>query len=330
MAKAPIRLWLAALVCGLPTALMAQGFEPQFSTPAEMTTERRETPGSYRMPVGPWRAIGGATVLAEGAVRQSAYRIAIGDGTTQSLLADLRGQLTKAGYQVLFECDAAKCGGFDFRFDTNVLPEPEMHVDLGDFRYLAAKRDGAEQPDFVSLLVSRSRDSGFVQVFRVGKPEPGVAANPVEPAQDLDPALLPLPDPATTEPAIVPASNLAQALDQLGHAALDDLAFATGTADLAPGTYPSLVALADYLTANPARQVALVGHTDAAGALAANVALSKRRAASVRARLIGDLGVDPGRVSAEGVGYLAPRADNLTVAGRAQNRRVEVVLTSTQ
>lgn len=327
-------IWLAALVCGLPAALMAQGFEPQFSAPSELTTERRETPGSYRMPVGPWRAIGGATVLAEGAVRQSAYRIAIGDGTTQSLLADLRGQLTTAGYQVLFECDAVKCGGFDFRFDTNVLPEPEMHVDLGDFRYLAARRDGADQPDFVSLLVSRSRNSGFVQVFRVGKSEPGAAADPVEPAQNLDPARLPPPDPAAAGPAIlpaiVPASTLAQALDQLGHAALDDLAFATGTADLAPGTYPSLVALADYLAENPTRQVALVGHTDAAGALAANVALSKRRAASVRARLIGDLGVDPGRVSAEGVGYLAPRSGNLTVAGRAQNRRVEVVLTSTQ
>lgn len=328
-AQALAAIWLAALTL-VPLPVRAQGFDPVFATPHDLTTERRETAGSYRMPIGPWRAIGGAVVVAEGAVRQSAYRIAIADGTTQSILADLRGQLTTSGYQVLFECDAASCGGFDFRFDTNVLPEPEMHVDLGDFRYLAARRGGADQPEFVSLLVSRSRDSGFVQVFRVGQPEPGAVASPVPPAQDLDPALPLPPDPVAANPVAPTASTLAQALEQQGQAALDDLAFAPGSADLAPGSYPSLIALSDYLRANPARQVALVGHTDASGSLAANIALSKRRAASVRTHLVGDLGVDRAQVTAEGVGYLAPRASNLTDTGRAQNRRVEVVLTSTQ
>lgn len=330
LSKTLAAIGLAALACVSPLPVQAQGFDPLFASPSEMTVERRETAGSYRMPIGPWRAIGGAVVVAEGAVRQSAYRVAIADGTTQSILADLRDQLTTAGYEVLFECDAASCGGFDFRFDTNVLAEPEMHVDLGDFRYLAARRGSEARPEFVSLLVSRSRDSGFVQVFRVGKADPAVAAKPVPPTQNLDQALAPLPGPATANPDAEPASSLAQRLEQQGRAALDDLAFSTGTADLAPGTYPSLIALADYLQANPERQVALVGHTDASGTLAANVALSKRRAASVRAFLVGNLGVNPARITAEGVGYLAPRASNMTDQGRAQNRRVEVVLTSTQ
>ena len=76
--------------------------------------------------------------------------------------------------------------------------------------------------------------------------------------------------------------------------------------------------------------VLLVGHTDAAGGLEANIALSRRRAASVVAHLVGELGVSRAQVSAEGVGYLVPRASNLTDQGRAENRRVEVVLTSTQ
>ncbi len=39
-----------------------------------------------------------------------------------------------------------------------------MHVDLGDFRFLAAERDGRDGPEAVSLLVSRSSQTGFVQM----------------------------------------------------------------------------------------------------------------------------------------------------------------------
>jgi outer membrane protein OmpA-like peptidoglycan-associated protein len=71
--------------------------------------------------------------------------------------------------------------------------------------------------------------------------------------------------------------------------------------------------------------VVLVGHTDASGGLAANVALGAKRADAIRARLVAS-GVPTAQVSAEGAGYLAPRASNLTDEGRRLNRRVEVVL----
>jgi OOP family OmpA-OmpF porin len=124
-----------------------------------------------------------------------------------------------------------------------------------------------------------------------------------------------------------PAPGLAAALAQTGAVALDDLTFATGSAQLGPGDFASLRDLAAYLAGNPDRTVALVGHTDASGDLAGNVALSRARAASVRDRLVRDYGAPADRVTAEGVGYLAPRATNLTPEGRTLNRRVEVVLT---
>ena len=74
----------------------------------------------------------------------------------------------------------------------------------------------------------------------------------------------------------------------------------------------------------------LVGHTDAEGALEGNIALSKRRATAVMERLVSVYGVEAAQVSADGVGFLSPLASNLTADGRAQNRRVEVVLTSTE
>jgi outer membrane protein OmpA-like peptidoglycan-associated protein len=76
--------------------------------------------------------------------------------------------------------------------------------------------------------------------------------------------------------------------------------------------------------------VAIVGHTDASGGLEANIALSRKRAQAVRNVLIEAFGVPAAQIQAEGVGYLSPRASNLTEAGRTQNRRVEVMLTSTQ
>jgi OOP family OmpA-OmpF porin len=134
---------------------------------------------------------------------------------------------------------------------------------------------------------------------------------------------------AAPAPASAPTGDIGAAIEAEGHASLDDLGFASGKGALEPGDYASLRSLAAWLIAHPDMTVVLVGHTDATGGLAVNVALSKARAAAVRQALIA-AGVPGGQVAAEGVGYLAPRASNLTPEGQAQNRRVEVVLTSTQ
>ena len=115
-----------------------------------------------------------------------------------------------------------------------------------------------------------------------------------------------------------------------GAVALDDLVFASGSSSLTEGSYASLADLAAWLQANPEMTIALVGHTDASGGLEGNIALSRKRADSVRARLIETYDVPTRQVEAQGVGYLSPRASNLTEAGRNKNRRVEVILTSTQ
>lgn len=85
----------------------------------------------------------------------------------------LREQLLAQGYDILFDCETRGCGGFDFRFAIQVMPEPGMHVDLGDFRFIAAEKAG----EVVNLLVSRSPGYGFVQLTRVA-PEPMAGAVP--------------------------------------------------------------------------------------------------------------------------------------------------------
>jgi outer membrane protein OmpA-like peptidoglycan-associated protein len=68
-----------------------------------------------------------------------------------------------------------------------------------------------------------------------------------------------------------------------------------------------------------------VGHTDSVGSLEANLALSRARAEAVVTALQARFGVAAGRAVPAGVGPLAPVASNATDAGRALNRRVEVV-----
>ena len=82
--------------------------------------------------------------------------------------------------------------------------------------------------------------------------------------------------------------------------------------------------MAKLLTDNPDLRVFIVGHTDWVGDVAANQALSQDRAASVVAALT-DAGIAKDRLAPIGLGIYAPRASNASDAGRALNRRVELV-----
>jgi outer membrane protein OmpA-like peptidoglycan-associated protein len=107
-----------------------------------------------------------------------------------------------------------------------------------------------------------------------------------------------------------------------------DILFATDSASLRPDLTGDLVAVARSLNEYPATTVQVVGHTDNTGAAAYNQQLSARRANTVASVLIQN-GVSAGRVQSFGRGEDQPRASNLTPEGRAQNRRVEIVILPT-
>ncbi|NBZ88430.1 OmpA family protein [Rhodobacteraceae bacterium CYK-10] len=283
---------------------------------------RGESPSSLRLPEGPFDE--GMIPLreVEGTVEQRAYRLQ-GRLTTLQLYEPLAAQIAAQGYATVFSCEADACGGFDFRYGMAVLPEPQMHVDLGDYRYLLAEKPGGKE--VIALLVSRTADQGFVQVSSV-TPLDAKAREAIRTGAVRAPAAGSGAPSAEEATQAAPAGDFGAAFATRGAAVLEDLVFASGSGGLEPGDYPSLKALADWLIAHPDRKVTLVGHTDASGALAANVALSKKRAQSVRAALVA-LGASGPQIDAQGAGYLAPRADNDTPEGRAKNRRVEVMLT---
>jgi outer membrane protein OmpA-like peptidoglycan-associated protein len=92
-----------------------------------------------------------------------------------------------------------------------------------------------------------------------------------------------------------------------------------------PESYGTLKDIAKILNEVPDVKVKIVGHTDADGADAANLDLSKRRAASVKAELIKSFNVSGDRLVTDGLGEGQPVAPNDTPSNKAMNRRVEFI-----
>jgi OmpA-OmpF porin, OOP family len=92
-----------------------------------------------------------------------------------------------------------------------------------------------------------------------------------------------------------------------------------------PESYGTLKEIAAVLNENPDVRIKIVGHTDADGADATNLDLSKRRAASVKNELVKTFGIDESRIETDGKGETQPVATNDTPSNKALNRRVEFI-----
>ncbi len=106
----------------------------------------------------------------------------------------------------------------------------------------------------------------------------------------------------------------------------DRLEFDTDSATLRPSSQEQLRNIAAILAAYPTVELKIGGYTDNVGDDAHNLKLSQDRAQSTMQALI-DLGVAPGRITAEGYGKEHPVADNATPEGRQRNRRIDVRVT---
>ena len=113
--------------------------------------------------------------------------------------------------------------------------------------------------------------------------------------------------------------------EERGVVTLGDVLFGFDSASLRSQADQGLELLAEFLKTHPDRSLLVEGHTDDSGVLEYNFDLSRRRADSVKAKLV-DRGVPAERVTTVGYGPVYPVASNSVATGRAQNRRVEVVV----
>ena len=228
---------------------------------------------------------------------------------TDRLLDEIKTHLYKEGFEVIFECDFRSCGSFNFRFNANIVNEPQMHIDLGDYKFITLKALTSGKINFITYIISKGSNIGYVQLNAYGKN-------------------LSIKNNSKTNKVFnenwIPNFN-----DLKGSIILQGLRFKTGSSDITDANIKILSSLANYLILNDSEKIILVGHTDASGSLKNNIMLSKERAESVKNLFVAQFNVNPDQIATNGVGFLAPIASNETEKGRDQNRRVEVIIMPT-
>ncbi|MEM0944343.1 MAG: OmpA family protein [Pseudomonadota bacterium] len=301
-------LWVAVLAWALVGGPLAAETDLGAPEGAVRTAEAVEAFDTYALPIAPFDKAGPTTRAVSGKLTWRAYRLE--GASVGQVIAGYRDRLLEMGFTPLLDCRAMACGGFAFRFGAELLPAPGMLFDTAEFAQLSLVREG----EAASILASQVLDTVYVQTVLAvegSAPQPMVDSAPT--AEEVDPLFLPQDEKALFDRLVAE-----------GHVPVAGLDFEVGGARLSEGSGRALDMLARLLNRNDI-QVMIVGHSDTAGGLEPNLALSRDRARSVRQALI-ERGVAASQMGAEGVAFLAPIASNATEAGRAQNRRVELVL----
>ena len=270
-----------------------------------------------------------STVTAQGRVTRTLY-VAPQGRSTLEILMNHKTALATAGYKPVFECAGTACGE-DFGKLTYSSDNPDTRIVVDkvsqvrgylieamleyvkDVRYALLKKTTPAGDSYVAVYIasmtggSRGDSSAAVTGYE------GVLIEAVEPK------------PIEQKIVTVKASEIATQIASDGRAVFYGIYFDFNKADLKPESDTQLAEMANYLAKNPTAKMFVVGHTDNVGGLDYNLALSQKRAQAVVAALTGKYKIAPARLVARGVGPLSPIASNREDAGRAKNRRVEMV-----
>jgi len=130
---------------------------------------------------------------------------------------------------------------------------------------------------------------------------------------------------AQTEAGAGGGQQIEEELKQTGQAEVYGIYFDFASDKIKPESEPVLREIADALSHNPAWKLRVEGHTDNVGGDQYNLDLSQRRAEAVKLALVTRYHIAAERLSPQGFGSTRPKEPNDTLAGRARNRRVELV-----
>lgn len=259
----------------------------------------------------------------EGAITRLYYLGPVGK-TSLEVYRNYQQAFAKAGLKVKWSCDL-NCGTVMFRWHFGAVANAvtwspdDLRSTKGDRRWnmddLIALDEGR---GFYGTIAQGGREIHvWVYTSIAGYEEVNASGTVIEIAE---------PKAMESGQVTVDASAMGKGLVADGHVALYGIYFDTGKATLKAESDAQLGEMAKLLAAQPKLNVYVVGHTDTQGAYDANVLLSKQRAESVRDALVARFKVASARVMPQGVGPLAPVASNADEAGRAKNRRVELVV----
>ena len=256
----------------------------------------------FKVPLGRPTAGAAKTQTVEGKVTRIVYDTPA-PRTVLEIYKNFESALTRAGFKPLFSCinnDGCGSGG---PVELAASGEEDWSWGAGH-RFLAAKLERSGGAAYVTLHVGQWSDlsRGTQTVLFV------VETKAME-----------------TGLVTVDAKALGDDIATQGHSAVYGIYFDTGKAEIKPESDSALKEIGKLMQEQGSLKLLVVGHTDNVGALASNMDLAKRRADAVVKALTLQYGVTAARLSAQGVGPLAPVASNRSEDGKAKNRRVELV-----
>jgi OOP family OmpA-OmpF porin len=247
-----------------------------------------------------------------------------------AVIRNYQNQAGSKGGRTLFECQGQECGGGQ-RYPSwggggsqsigMLLWHPDRMTDKGTSAAGCAMRGKINEQRFTALEIPANRAHAAVLVFNTQGDGDCKAFNgrtfvmvdtleTVAMAQTMD---------------VPSADQMGSSITASGRVALYGIRFESGRTEVMPESKATLDEIGKLLAANRSLKLLVVGHTDNVGGFASNLELSRKRAEAVVAQLVSQHKVAPARLQAFGVAYASPVAANADEAGRAKNRRVELV-----
>jgi OmpA-OmpF porin, OOP family len=265
---------------------------------------------------------GGKPVLrqVEGRVTSRFYFGPKGTGAVD-VFRNYRQALEAAGFQVVYACEEPQCR--KDRTQRLVADLPREARGINENVLARSMFNNGDQPGFNLISARKAGAGGDIRVQVAMSVDSGTGATAGRVQQ-----LLQVVEPATagTGKVTVDARAIGDTLKRDGKIALYGVHFDTNKAVLKPDSDEQLKQMAQALNTARDTRVFIVGHTDNQGDFENNLGLSQRRAQAVADALSTRFGIAANRMTARGVASLAPVATNADDAGRARNRRVELVL----
>ncbi|MEM6583184.1 MAG: OmpA family protein [Pseudomonadota bacterium] len=260
----------------------------------------------YALPLGPAidRQTFGEALNLEGAITKIHYAFPQPPiPSLYQLYKSYEGVFQADDVEVLFSCFEDECGERDKDLvrsaaDQRVLLNGFMA--FGDHAYQAVKMNAGGQDIYVALYLKQERDNVAYELHFIEV------------------------ESMSTEN--ITLADIQEGMTSTGKQAFYGLYFDTGESTLKDSSETELQLLADYLGDNTDTEYFIVGHTDNDGSYQSNLTLSFARAQSVVKALQDQYGLDVSKLTPIGIGPVSPVAANLTQDGKAQNRRVELVL----
>jgi OmpA-OmpF porin, OOP family len=205
------------------------------------------------------------------------------------------------GFKKKFTCENAGCGdGFGRSYPSDNAPHILSYT-LNQ-RYFSCKRTEADGKEI------------YVSVYTVQTQDGAVARLDIIEIKKME-----------EDQVKVSAAKMKSEFEVVGKAVINQIYFESGKAVLQPSSAAAVKEVAVFLQNNPSLNIFVVGHTDSDGGFDFNMNLSQKRAEAVVKELTQTYQINPGRLSAKGVGYLCPVVSNENEKDRAKNRRVELV-----